>query len=88
MTDREKLMKKIQACCFGAFEASLFLDTHKHDKDALEYFNKHNKMCKEYSKEYVEKYGPLNLSDNNSTSSWQWTDGPWPWEYSSDSNAK
>ncbi len=36
--------------------------------------------------EYTEKYGPLTIADSNKKDVWDWADGPWPWEYSSDSN--
>ncbi|MFZ2539390.1 MAG: spore coat protein CotJB [Oscillospiraceae bacterium] len=86
MTDRQRLMRNIQICDLALFEAALFLDTHKTDKDALAYYDKHRTLAMAYKKEYNEKYGPLVLSENDNKDVWQWADGPWPWEYSSDSN--
>ena len=31
-------------------------------------------------KKFEEKYGPLSLYTNRSGESWEWKDGPWPWE--------
>ena len=31
--------------------------------------------------EYAQKYGMLTHGDYNGQTSWQWTEGPWPWEY-------
>lgn len=87
MTDSQRLMQSIQICDLALFEAALFLDTHKTDKDALAYFDKHNKHANELKKEYVQKYGPLTIGDSGTKDVWDWADGPWPWEYSSDSNA-
>lgn len=81
MTDRQKLLKKIQIAQFAIIEANLFLDTHKTDKTALAYFKKHSALLQELRAEYAEKYGPLMASDVKSDAHWDWTDGPWPWEY-------
>lgn len=86
MTDRQRLMRKIQICDFALFEAALFLDTHKTDKDALDYYHKHRNESIALREEYNKNYGPLTLSENMSKDVWQWAEGPWPWEYSSDAN--
>lgn len=78
--NKEKLLKEIQICCFNINEVVLYLDTHKTDKEALAYFNKHNMMLKELKAEYAKNFGPLSVADNTSTTSWAWTDAPWPWE--------
>lgn len=81
MTDRQKLMQKIRMADFAVIEANLFLDTHKTDRAALAYFNKYRALAKELHEEYVEKYGPLVVEDSKAEVRWDWTDGPWPWEY-------
>lgn len=86
MTDREKLMRSIQICDFALFEAALFLDTHTKDKEALAYYNKHNKQATELREQYTKLYGPITISASDSKEVWEWAQGPWPWEYSSDSN--
>lgn len=88
MTEQQKLMRKIQHCGFACFEAALFLDTHNTDKDALQYYKKHQQMLADYTKEYEDKYGPLTLSGFSNEKVWDWADGPWPWEAKCDCNAK
>ena len=31
--------------------------------------------------EYAEKFGMLCQKDYMGQNTWQWTEGPWPWEY-------
>lgn len=82
MTHRQQMLRKIQMEDFACFEVALYLDTHKTDPDALEYYRKHAKLAKEAREAYIAHHGPLNISDSKAESSWEWTDGPWPWEYS------
>lgn len=84
MTDRQRLLKQIQIHDFILFEAALFLDTHKTDKDALAYYRRHKAMAEELKCEFVKKYGPLTINDNNADTVWDWVKGPWPWEYESE----
>lgn len=82
MTDRQKLLQKIRIAEFAMLEAQLFLDTHKTDRTALAYFNKYRAALKELHDEYTEKFGPLTAKEAKAGVRWDWTDGPWPWEYS------
>lgn len=83
MNDKQKLMKQIQICDFTLFETALYLDTHKTDKDAIAFYKKHKALLEEYRKEYVAKYGPINITDVNNDSVWEWVNSAWPWEYES-----
>lgn len=84
ISHKDKLLKKLQICDFALTEAALYLDTHPNNAMALEYFNKHNKEREEVLKEYVEKYGPIRVKDNKSTTHWEWIKSPWPWENEED----
>lgn len=79
-TEREKLMRKIQACSFALVEANLYLDTHPTCKNGLEYFHQHKEEHEKLVKEYEEKYGPLTAKANSSTKRWEWVTSPFPWE--------
>ncbi|MEG0895457.1 MAG: spore coat protein CotJB [Oscillospiraceae bacterium] len=76
--DRNTLLRHIQMCEFILTEVTLYLDTHKNDKEALAFFNKHKEMLLKYKNEYTTKYGALTILDNNET--WNWVDTKWPWE--------
>ena len=82
MDDKDKLLLRLQIAEFSAFETALFLDTHNTDPDALAYFAKCRKKAKELEQEYVSKYGPLRIGQDESEKVGSWSKGPWPWEYS------
>ena len=75
---REKLMRQIQTYSFAAYDALLYLDAYPNSKSALEFYNKYKKAEERATAEYESRYGKITLS--SSESSWQWTDGPWPWQ--------
>lgn len=76
--DKCKLMRKISAVEFAAWELHLYLDTHPCDKKALEMQRKYAERAEELREEYVESYGPLNYKEGSGKS---WVKNPWPWEY-------
>ena len=73
LSEKERLLRKIQACSFALVEANLYLDSHPTCRDGLAYFARHN-----------EKYGPLTITQNNSSKKWEWVTSPFPWERSVD----
>ena len=77
---RNSLMKKIQMYEFVLVEITLYLDTHKTCMYALDYYKKYRDLHAAAIKEYAEKFGPLNVTQAKADGSWDWTDGPWPWE--------
>ncbi len=82
MSDREKLLKKVQMYKFAVTDAALFLDTHPDCAQALGYFNKYRKLLKEAEEAYEKTYGPLEICSEQNASRWAWVDGPFPWELS------
>lgn len=76
--DKEKLLKNIMSLDFSINDLSLYLDTHPEERAALE---KHSEYVKKYNElvtVYENKFGPLTLYTEQN--SWEWNDGPWPWE--------
>ena len=85
MSDREKMMKKVQMYSFVLDEVGLFLDTHPEDKAALAYYKKNQELCREAKRQYEAKYGPLMAETYEGfQNKWTWVDEPWPWEYKSE----
>ncbi len=80
MTEKQKLMNKLQMYNFAVIETGLFLDTHPFDKKALAYFNKVKKLKEEAKKEYENKYGPTLMTSNDNDEKWDWALTKWPWE--------
>lgn len=77
---RRKLLREIQEAEFVLKELNLFLDTHPTHRAALEKHQKYEQISARLKAEYERLYGPLTPSVNNNTETWEWIEGPWPWE--------
>ena len=82
LSDKEKLMMKLQSASFAMKE--LFLDTHPTCREGIEYFKKHKDLCNKLKAEYAEKYGPITTDQQTSDKKWSWVTSPFPWERSID----
>lgn len=80
MTEKQRLMRKVQSCSFALVEANLYLDTHPTCRDGLEYFKKHKEEYEQAVKAYEEKYGPLTARASENDRRWAWVSEPFPWE--------
>ena len=78
---RNKLAEKIQSVDFSLYEVILYLDVYPHSCDALETYHKLKAQREALHAEYEKTYGPLTPFGNQSHTSWDWFDGPFPWEY-------
>ena len=81
MENKNTLLMRIMTCDFILAETALLLDSHPDCADALSFYQKHLAMRKEAAEEYAQKYGMLTHGDYSGQTNWQWTEGPWPWEY-------
>ncbi len=74
-------MKQVMLYGFACVDASLYLDTHPDDAEALAYFKEHDRIYREAVEEYSRNYGPLTLSHAHHCGSyWNWVNQPWPWQ--------
>ena len=72
--------EELMAIQFAAHDLSLYLDTHKNDREALSAYKDLLALYKEGTERYVKRFGPLMKSDLANAESYTWLDGPWPWE--------
>jgi spore coat protein JB len=78
---REQLYLWITLTKFACVDISLYLDTHPDDREALQYFQEHNRLYNEAMNEYAKTYGPLTISHvRNCDTYWDWVNQPWPWQ--------
>ena len=80
MSERQRMLKRIQIHEFALDDARLYLDSHPCDHTALEYYKKHQDLREKAYQEFVQRFGPLTANDNIYTDKWTWVDEPWPWE--------
>lgn len=78
--EQKNLLFYIDAVSFAALDASLYLDTHPEDTEALEYFHHFNKARQQALHEYAVRFGPLTLNGAQADDTWKWATQPWPWE--------
>ena len=74
-------MTELQTMAFAIQELALYLDTHRDDREALQVYQDYQKMYNHCRNEYLKKRGPLNHSQETSSSQYEWLNDPWPWEY-------
>ena len=71
---------ELQVMAFAIQELALYLDTHRDDAEALELYQRYQRMYHDAKKKYASQCGPLNHM-MPSEGPYRWLDDPWPWEY-------
>jgi spore coat protein JB len=76
-----QLMHQLQAVDFVLVELTLYLDTHRHDMEALNQYNHYAQERWRIAQEFESLFGPLmHFGHSCSGYPWQWADEPWPWQ--------
>ena len=73
-------LTELQTLGFVIQELALYLDTHRDDMEALEMYQKYQKLYHDGRETYEKMCGPLNHM-SKSEGAYRWLDDPWPWEY-------
>ena len=76
--NKERLMKAYQAYSFAAYDALLYLDAYPDSREAMESYNKYQRMAEKSKAEYEARFGPVTVPKD--VNEWQWTNSPWPWQ--------
>ncbi|HAH77955.1 MAG TPA: spore coat protein CotJB [Ruminococcaceae bacterium] len=79
MSEQERLMRRISANDFAAWEFHLYLDTHPGDCEAANRLAEYSRTARELTEQYESAYGPLHelpVASNR----WAWIAEPWPWQ--------
>ena len=80
----KRLLEQIRAVDFALWETVLYLDVYPHSCDALETYHKLKAQSEALRREYEKACGPMTATGNQSTTSWDWMNQPFPWEYDAD----
>ena len=70
---------ELMALDFVAKELNLYLDTHPDDKEAFRYLQEILKLYAVGKRTYIERCGPLKVSDLSYSEPFDWFASPWPW---------
>lgn len=73
-------MKMLRALDFAIQETVLYLDAYPENQQALQYYHQLIEKRRELAEAYERGCGPLTMYGNQSRTSWDWVEGPWPWE--------
>ena len=81
--DYRKLLKKLQQIDFAMTDVIIYLDAYPCCKEALAYYHKLKAEREGLVTTLQDKYNmPITAYGNVSECNWDWTDAPWPWEFS------
>ena len=78
------MQKKLKVIDFAIVDTVLYLDAYPDNKQALEYYHRLLREREALAERLHAQCGPTTAWSNESTQSWDWIKGPWPWE--SDAN--
>lgn len=80
--EQMNLLRDIGIIDFVIVEMNLYLDTHPHDKEAIEYVRHYIRMKNQALQDYATKYSPLTVytADLSGNTEWKWATQPLPWE--------
>jgi spore coat protein JB len=73
-------LQMLRALDFAIQETVLYLDAYPENKQALAYYHKLIRERGELMAIYEKNCGPLSIYGNTNHGSWDWVEGPWPWE--------
>jgi spore coat protein JB len=80
LSEKQKLLRRLQAARFSLVEINLYLDSHPTCQEGLRYFREKRDELAKLTDEYEEKYGPLTAGASSATERWDWVTGAFPWE--------
>ncbi len=82
-SDYKQILRKLQKVDFSLVDTILYLDAYPCCKEALNHYHKLKKEREALVAILADKYNmPISAHNNSSECNWNWTDAPWPWEFS------
>ena len=72
---------EVMSLDFACHELTLYLDTHKDDKEAFEMLKTLLSLSNDAHIRYEKLFGPINTRDLKTADKFTWLNEPWPWEY-------
>ena len=81
-------LAELQALAFAMNELALYLDTHRNDSDAAALLQSYSELYQTGVREFQKRHGILYQAFAAQDGSYQWTNGPWPWEYAANTHVE
>ena len=76
----KETMNQLRAIDFAIQETVLYLNAYPACRQALEYYHQLTEQRKALMSTYEKSCAPITMYGNTSRTSWDWVEGPWPWE--------
>lgn len=81
MANCKELVERIRAYQFALYDLALFMDSHPHDRQAMQLRSVYRQKLHQLIDAYEQHYGPLVMTMNDVEDSWEeWVRDPWPWD--------
>ena len=77
-SEQGEMLFNIANYCFLAHDMNLYLDVFPNNQEALDKFNEYRNKASELTMKYERKYGPLEVSDVDTKTPFNWVN-KWPW---------
>ena len=77
---QEALLYSLLAYKFAFHELNLLLDVDPNNHPLLHLFHEYHKKYLDLVAQYTSLYGPLSTLDSHDHQTFDWIQGPWPWE--------
>ena len=81
-SEQSRMLKDISIIDFTLVELNEYLDTHPHDRQAMEYFNHYARIKNQMARDFSARYFPLTADMSTDTREGNWVLSPMPWESS------
>lgn len=78
-TEKDELLLEIMALSFAINDLNLYLDLNPNDEEILKKYRMLVEKSCQKEMEYIKKYGPLEVIDDDNEKSFTWVKNPWPW---------
>lgn len=78
--DCAEMKRRLRMLDFAIVDTVLYLDAYPNCKKALAYYHRLKGEREALAEMIHAQCGPTTAWSNDSTESWDWVKGPWPWE--------
>ena len=74
------LLRRLQALDFSIVDTVLYLDAYPNCRSALAHYHRLIAERDALLRQLAKEGTPMTVYENESTDTWDWSKGPWPWE--------
>ena len=78
--ERDEMLLNIGQLSFARHELNLLLDNYPNNREALNLFNRYLEMENNERKNYERRFGPLEVTSQDTSIPFKWEADLWPWE--------